>query len=112
VFAIEILWSPTASIACFFGILAGVGNSFLDTGTYPALIEAFPKKAGPANIIVKFFIQGAVLAPIIIGFLVVQGFWYGWIFTLLIAILTLNLIFMSTRKFQPMDPPLIARLLF
>ena len=103
VFAIGILWSPTASIAYLFGILAGIGNSFLDTGTYPALMEAFPKKAGPANIIVKFFIQGGQFSlPIIVGFLIVQGFWYGWSFMLLIAILTLNLIFMSTRKFPPM----------
>ena len=107
VFAIGILWSPTASIAYLFGILAGIGNSFLDTGSYPALMEAFPKKAGPANIIVKFFIQGGQFSlPIIVGFLVVQGFWYGWSFMLLIAILTLNLIFMSTRKFPPMDTPL------
>ncbi|KAA9029908.1 MFS transporter [Niallia endozanthoxylica] len=105
-FAIGILWSPTAPIAYFFGILAGIANSFLDTGTYPALMEVFPKKPGPANIIVKFFIQGGqFLLPIIIGFLVVQGFWYGWSFTLLIAILTLNLIFMSTRKFPPMAAP-------
>ncbi|WP_338449902.1 MFS transporter [Niallia oryzisoli] len=103
VFAIGILWSPTASIAYFFGILAGIANSFLDTGTYPALMEVFTKKSGPANIIVKFFIQGGqFLLPIIIGFLVVRGFWYGWSFTLLIAILSLNLIFMSTRKFPPM----------
>lgn len=104
VFAIGILWSPTASIAYLFGILAGIGNSFLDTGTYPALMEAFPKKAGPANIIVKFFIQGGqFLLPIIIGFLVVQGFWYGWSFALLVAVLTINLIFISTRKFPPMN---------
>lgn len=107
VFAIGILWSPTASIAYLFGILAGIGNSFLDTGSYPALMEAFPKKAGPANIIVKFFIQGGQFSlPIIVGFLVVQGFWYGWSFMLLIAILTLNLIFMSTRKFPSIDTPL------
>ena len=70
-------------------------------------MEAFPKKAGPANIIVKFFIQGGQFSlPIIVGFLVVQGFWYGWSFMLLIAILTLNLIFMSTGKFPSIDTPL------
>lgn len=106
VFAIGIIWSPTASIAYFFGILAGIANSFLDTGTYPALMEVFPNKSGPANIIVKFFIQGGqFLLPILIGFLIVRGFWYGWSFALLIAILTLNLIFMSTRKFPPMAAP-------
>ena len=106
-FAVGILWSPTASIAYFFGILAGIANSFLDTGTYPALMEAFPKKAGPANIIVKFFVQmGQFLLPIIIGFLVVRGFWHGWSFILLIAVLTLNFLFLITRKFPSMDTPL------
>ncbi len=38
-----------------FGISAGIANSFLDTGTYPALMEAYPKKAASANIIVKAF---------------------------------------------------------
>lgn len=105
-FAIGIIWSPTATIAYFFGILAGIANAFLDTGSYPALMEVFPKKPGPANIIVKFFMQGGqFLLPLIIGFLIMQGFWYGWSFTFLIAILTLNLIFMSTRKFPPMATP-------
>ena len=103
VFLLGILWSPNAEVAYFFGILAGVGNSFLDTGTYPALMEAFPRKPGPANIIVKAFIQaGQFLLPIIVGFLVIRGIWYGWSFMMLVVLLVLNLLFIMTRKFPPM----------
>jgi len=99
-FFVGILWSPTTTTAYFFGIIAGFANSFLDTGTYPALMEAFPKKSGPANIIVKAFVQSAqFLLPLIVGFLINQQLWYGWSFILLIVILSINLIFISTREF-------------
>lgn len=99
-FFIGILWSSNTTVAYFFGILAGIANSFLDTGTYPALMEAFPKKSGPANIVVKAFVQaGQFLLPLFVGFLVIRGLWYGWSFTLLIVILSLNLIFIAFRKF-------------
>lgn len=44
VFLGGILLSPNTIIAYMFGISAGIANSFLDTGTYPALMEAYPKK--------------------------------------------------------------------
>lgn len=37
-----ILLSPSITVAYVFGILAGIANSFLDSGTYPALMEMFP----------------------------------------------------------------------
>ena len=37
-----ILLSPSITVAYVFGILAGIANSFLDSWTYPALIEMFP----------------------------------------------------------------------
>ena len=107
VFLLGILWSPNVAVAYFFGILAGVGNSFLDTGTYPALMEAFPKKPVAANITVKAFVQaGQFLLPIIVSFLVIRGIWYGWSFLMLVALLVLNLLFISARKFPPVDTPL------
>ena len=44
-FFLGILVSPTTAVACVFGILAGIANSFLDAGTYPALIESYPESA-------------------------------------------------------------------
>lgn len=42
VFLVGIPLSPTFEMAMVLAVLAGVANSFLDSGTYPALIEAFP----------------------------------------------------------------------
>lgn len=38
-----ILHTNNIIIAYVFGFLAGMANSFLDAGTYPSLMEAFPR---------------------------------------------------------------------
>lgn len=38
-----ILQTNNIIIAYVFGFLAGMANSFLDAGTYPSLMEAFPR---------------------------------------------------------------------
>ncbi|WP_099222772.1 MFS transporter [Listeria costaricensis] len=102
-FFIGILVSPNTEIAYIFGISAGFANSFLDTGTYPALMEAYPKKAASANIVVKAFVQaGQFLLPFMIAFIMSQHLWFGWSIIFLIAVLSLNTIFIATRKFPPM----------
>ena len=91
-FFIGILMSPTSTIACIFGILAGIANSFLDAGTYPALIEAYPDSASTATVLLKAFISaGQFLLPLFIGFLISTGAWYGWSFIIAAAILLINL---------------------
>ncbi|MDT3427081.1 MFS family permease [Paenibacillus forsythiae] len=98
-----ILISPNVAVAYMLGISAGVANSFLDTGTYPALMEAFPKKSGPANIIIKAFMQGGqFVLPYLISFLIMRQLWFGWSFIVLIAVLCVNLVFVLTRTFPPM----------
>ena len=37
-----ILYSKSVTTAMIFAVIAGVSNSFLDSGTYPALIGIFP----------------------------------------------------------------------
>jgi MFS family permease len=109
-FLVGVLWSPNTTAAYLFGISAGIANSFLDTGTYPALMEAYPKKSGPANIIVKAFVQAAqFLLPLMISFLILQKLWYGWSFILIIAILVVNLIFIATRKFPSLEASVIEK---
>lgn len=103
VFLGGILLSPNTIIAYAFGISAGIANSFLDTGTYPALMEAYPKKAASANIVVKAFVQaGQFLLPFMIAFILANNLWYGWSFIVLIAILLINLLYTLTRTFPPM----------
>ena len=41
-FFVGIVLSPNMVVAYGAGILAGMANSFLDSGTYPALMELYP----------------------------------------------------------------------
>ena len=104
-FFIGILMSPTSTIACIFGILAGIANSFLDAGTYPALIEAYPDSASTATVLLKAFISaGQFLLPLFIGFLISTGAWYGWSFIIAAAILLINLPLIMKYAFPSMNP--------
>lgn len=90
-----IILSPSIAVAYIFGILAGIANSFLDSGTYPALMEMFPESKGTANVIIKAFISvGQFGLPLLVSFLVAGKYWYGWSFILCIVVLVANLIFM------------------
>lgn len=90
-----ILVSTSITVAYIFGILAGIANSFLDSGTYPALMEMFPESKGSANVIIKAFVSlGQFGLPLFVSFLVAGNFWYGWSFILCIVVLIVNLLFM------------------
>lgn len=68
-----------------FALLAGVANSAMDAGTYPALTELFPSASGSANVLVKAFMSvGAALLPLLITFLADHSMFYGFAFYLLI----------------------------
>ena len=104
-FFVGILLSPTAPIACVFGILAGIANSFLDAGTYPALIEGFPESASTVTVLLKAFISaGQFLLPLFIGVLISMNAWYGWSFIVAIAILALNFPLAMKASFPSMQP--------
>lgn len=66
-------------------------------------MEAYPKKAASANIVVKAFVQaGQFLLPFMIAFILANNLWYGWSFIALIVILLINLLYTLTRTFPPM----------
>ncbi len=97
-----ILLSPNIQIAFIFGILAGMANSFLDSGTYPALMESYPKAKGTMNVLIKAFISaGQFLLPLIVAFIVSNNLWYGYSFILCIVIMGINGIFMVKLQFPP-----------
>lgn len=103
-FFIGILISPNVQIAFIFGILAGMANSFLDSGTIPALIEAFPDAGSSANVFNKAFISaGQFLLPMIISFIVANDLWYGYSFIFCIVVLALNGIFLFMRPFPAIN---------
>lgn len=73
-----ILISTNVTMAFFFALLAGMANSFMDSGTYPALTECFPKASGSANVAIKAFISaGQFILPWIISFLIANNLYYG-----------------------------------
>lgn len=103
-FFLGILVSPTTAVACVFGILAGIANSFLDAGTYPALIESYPESASTVTVLLKAFISaGQFLLPLFIGVLVMMNAWYGWSFIVAAVILTLNFVIMLKMGFPVMN---------
>lgn len=100
-----ILLSPTSTVACVFGILAGIANSFLDAGTYPALIEANPNSASTATVLIKAFVSaGQFVLPLFIGILLSMHLWYGWSFIVAGVILLLNIPLIMKFCFPSMNP--------
>lgn len=105
-FFIGILLSKSLLFATIFGVLAGIANSFIDAGTYPALMEMYPQHKGAANVTIKAFVSaGQFILPLIISLIVVHGLWYGWSFLLCSLILVLNVIFLlSFSRFPARQP--------
>ncbi|HGV8027617.1 TPA: MFS transporter [Escherichia coli] len=94
-FFFGILQTNNIIIAYVFGFLAGMANSFLDAGTYPSLMEAFPRSPGTANILIKAFVSsGQFLLPLIISLLVWAELWFGWSFMIAAGIMLINALFL------------------
>lgn len=95
-----ILISNSVPMAFFFALLAGMANSFMDAGTYPALTECFPEAPGSANVAIKAFISaGQFVLPWIIGFLISNDLYFGWSFIFCIAIFVINGFFILKLQF-------------
>ena len=78
-FFFGILISPNLQVAFALAVCAGAANAALDTGGYPALMEAYPKASGTAVILLKAVISfGQMFYPMIVSFLLVQQMWYGY----------------------------------
>ncbi|WFE14962.1 MFS transporter [Bacillus atrophaeus] len=100
IFLIGIPLAPNYALAFIFAVSAGIANSFLDSGTYPALIEGFPKKASSATVLVKAFVSiGATLLPFFISFIVAQDLFYGYTFFLPAIIYFINGFFLLKVAF-------------
>lgn len=103
VFLVGIPLSSSFEMAIVLAVLAGVANSFLDSGTYPALIEAFPKSSGSATVLVRGFISvGAAFLPLMIIFFMNHDIFYGFSFFLPALIFALNAIYLFKMKFPDM----------
>ena len=99
-FFLGILLTKNIYAAYFFGILAGLANSFLDSGTYPALMESFPDSASRANVLIKAFVSaGQFLLPFIISLLIWANLWFGWSFIIAAALMVLSALYLIKMPF-------------
>ena len=103
-FLIGIPITTSYGLAFVLAILAGIANSLLDSGTYPAVTEAFPEKASSASVLVKASVSiGATLLPFIMAFLIANNIFWGWSFFglgILFLISGIYLIFMPFPDFK------------
>ncbi|TKI06485.1 MFS transporter [Martelella alba] len=105
IFFLGILTTRSIGLAYCFGFLAGMANSLLDSGTYPTLMEAFPKSPSTANILIKAFVSsGQFLLPMVISLLVWANFWFGWSFLFAGGIMALNAVYLLRCPFPSVSP--------
>lgn len=99
-FFIGITFSPNMYVGYFFGILAGMANSFLDSGTYPALMELYPHNLTTANILIKAFASiGELILPILVTVIEYYNIWFGASFMGCTVIFVINFFVISRAKF-------------
>lgn len=81
IFLFCIPMAPSYQLAFLLAFLAGIGNSAMDAGSYPGLIEVFPKSAGSASVMVKAFMAfGTALLPLMILFFADRDLFFGYAF--------------------------------
>lgn len=104
IYFVGLVYTDSVVVASVLAVIAGIANSFLDSGTYPALMESFPQNAGTANVLIKAFVQiGQFILPLIIGFISNQNIWFGWSFLIAAVALGLNMFYMWRMKFPDKD---------
>ncbi|WP_392564440.1 MFS transporter [Orbus wheelerorum] len=100
IFFIGMLFCHNIHIAFLLAIFIGAGNSFLDTGSMPALTECFPCSAGTASVLIKSFISiGTLILPFIVTFFHDANIWYGFAFIGFTIYLFINSLLLAPRKF-------------
>lgn len=81
IFLVGIPFTNSFHIAMGLSFIAGICNSLLDSGSYPALNEAFVRRAGTATVLIKAFVSlGAVILPVIIALLITKHIFFGYAF--------------------------------
>lgn len=79
-FFFGVLFSPNYQFAFFFALFGGISNAFLDTSTYPTLVEAYPdeKTNSSLSVLNKAFISlGQFILPFITRHLLQKGLFFG-----------------------------------
>lgn len=83
IFLFGVPLAPSYFAALCFSVFGGLSIACLDTGTYPSLMEFFPKYSSSSTVILKAIISsGSALLPLLIIFLNRQHLFYGLAFFL------------------------------
>lgn len=104
IFYLGLLWSPTYQLAFVFSMFAGFGNAFLDTSTYPVVVEAFENRTrnSALSVLNKAFISmGQFVFPIVTRFILQNDYYFGWTFLVAAVCMGLNLLITFRLPFPP-----------
>lgn len=105
VFFLGMLVSQNYLHGLFFSLFGGFSNAFLDTSTYPTLVEAFPSEKDNCSLSVlnKAFISiGQFILPFFTRWLLTNNFYFGWVFIGCAVCLGINLVYLSRKEFPPL----------
>lgn len=102
-FYIGLLLFPSYIAAFILTTIAGIGNAFLDTATYPAISDAYGDESSSVNVFVKVGIStGQFLLPLMTQFVLLRELYFGWPFIIISVFIVMNFIIVSRMKFPPM----------
>ncbi|EOI53994.1 MFS transporter [Enterococcus gilvus] len=102
IFFCGMLLSSNYQLAFFLAMFGGISNAFLDTSTYPTLVEAYPDERVNSSLSVlnKAFISlGQFLLPFITRYLLQHNLFFGWPFILCALCLLANMAYLLFARF-------------
>lgn len=105
IFFIGLLASRHFLLAIFFALFGGISNAFLDTSTYPTLVEAYPEEKinSALSVLNKAFISlGQFILPFLTRFLLNHNLFFGWTFIMCTVFLLANMVFLYFSSFPPL----------
>lgn len=103
IFYIGLLLFPSYIAAFILTMIAGIGNAFLDTATYPAISDAYKEDSSSFNVFVKAGISGGqFILPLMTQFVLLRNLYFGWPFIIIAIFIVFNFVVISRIKFPPM----------
>lgn len=101
--------APGYYAALCIAVLGGLSIACLDTGTYPSLMEFFPKYGGSSTVVLKAVISlGSALLPLIIIFLNKNGFFYGLSFFLPALVYVIAFLLLTKAPFPKKESAIVS----
>lgn len=103
IFYTGLLLFPNYIVAFILTMIAGIGNAFLDTSTYPAISDAYKENSSSFNVFVKAGISGGqFILPLMTQFVLLRELYFGWPFIIITIFIIFNFIVVSRMEFPLM----------